>query len=338
MNSPHLTFACELETDELLALLDRPGLLETLAGLKARISLGLIDLSAGRARAVQRLQAAGIPLVAWLLLPKEEGYWFNAHNAPQAVARYTAFQEWTRDYGLHWAAVGLDIEPNFQEMRQMTAGHAGRLLPTLAGRLWDGRRLLQAQQAYAALVARMRADGYTVESYQFPFIVDERRGRSTLLQRLFGIVDVSTDHEVLMLYSSFMRTWGAGLLWSYAPQAQGIGIGSTGGGVELEGDFPALTWEELERDLCLAWQWSDEIFIFSLEGCLRQGYLERLVAFDWSPAVRPPLEAARSVEQVRRLGQGILWLGSRPLVLVGLIAGAVLLARTGRRPRREHPS
>lgn len=38
--------------------------------------------------------------------------------------------------------------------------------------------------AYEALVARIHADGYRVENYQFPLIADERRAGSTLLQGL----------------------------------------------------------------------------------------------------------------------------------------------------------
>jgi len=40
---------------------------------------------------VRRLNAAGVPVVAWLLLPKEQGYWFNAENSGYALDRYEHF-------------------------------------------------------------------------------------------------------------------------------------------------------------------------------------------------------------------------------------------------------
>jgi hypothetical protein len=59
-----------------------------LQNLKAGVSLALMDLSAERAAVVHRLNAAGIPVTAWLALPADQGYYFNAGNAPQAAARF----------------------------------------------------------------------------------------------------------------------------------------------------------------------------------------------------------------------------------------------------------
>ena len=78
------------------------------------------------------------------------------------------------------------------------------LVPMLASRLRDHARVAQARAAYAALVDRIHADGWPVENYQFPFIADEQRTRSTLLQRLMGLVDVDTGREVWMQYTSFV--------------------------------------------------------------------------------------------------------------------------------------
>ena len=57
-----------------------------------------------------------------------------------------------------------------------------------------------------------------------------------------------------MLYSSFMRALGPGLIWAYGPEAAAIGVGTTGGGPDIPGSpqMPSLSWEEFARDLCLA--------------------------------------------------------------------------------------
>ena len=95
----------------------------------------------------------------------------------------------------------------------------------------------------------------------------------SLLRRVFGLVDLPVDRDVFMLYSSFLGKLGSALLWSYGPEAKAIGVGSTGGGVEVGANMPVLTWDALVRDLQLARQLGKDIFIFSLEGCVRQGFL-----------------------------------------------------------------
>jgi hypothetical protein len=326
-----LTFFCELPEDELQELFAGPLVVEALVELGAGVSLALIDLSAGRAGLVRRLNDAGVPVTAWLLLPKEQGYWFNADNAPQATARYAEFKAWTAEHGLRWERIGVDIEPPFSDMQELVGGERGILLLKLLGRAFDLERVRRAQANYAGLLAQMRVDGYYVESYHLPFMVDERAAGSTLLQRTLGLVDVQTDREVLMLYTSFTPGIGPALLWSYAPDAGGIGVGTTGGGVAPEGFGTHLNWEQFSRDLRLAGQWRDEVYIFSLEGCVHQGFLQPLCEFDWDQTAIPPLEGARRVTRVRRALQALLWGSAHPtLVVLGLLGLARLMSRRGR--------
>ena len=149
--------------------------------------------------------------------------------------------------------------------------------------------------AYAGLVARIRADGWQVENCQFPLIADERRAGSDLLQRLAGLVEVTTDREVCMLYSSFLRSVGAGMIWSYGPQAGAIAVGSTGEGPDIPGQpqVPSLGWDELERDLLLAARFCSDLHIHSLEGCVEHKFFERISAIDRDQQAAPPLRRGR---------------------------------------------
>jgi hypothetical protein len=324
MTKPRLAFFCELETDALQELFADPTVLDALRTLDAEVSLGLIDLSPGRAGVVRKLNHAGVPVVAWQLLPKSAGYWFNVDNAPEAVARYSDFRAWTREEGLRWAGVGLDIEPDFEEMARLTEGQWWLAFKILR-RAFDAPRLRRAQALYRSLVAWVRSDGYRVESYQMPIIVDERKAGSTLVRKAIGLVDLDVDREVLMLYSSLARPWGPAALWSYGEAAQGpggaIGVGSTGGGVD---DLPKLTWEDLARDLRLATHWTEDVAVFSLEGCVEQGFLQPLLAFDWDRPVRVPIEEVRQVNRKRRLFRAFLRLSARPLAMASLGAGLLL--------------
>lgn len=334
MARPRLSFACELEPEPLQALFTE-AIIGRLVTLNATICLGILDLSSERVAVVQRLNRAGVPVVAWLLLPKDQGYWFNAGNAPQALDRYEQFRAWSAEQNLVWAGVGLDIEPDIRDLVALGRTR-GRMILKLLPRLFHVRQMRRARTAYRALVALIHAAGYPVESYQFPLIADERRVGSTVLQRLAGVVDVSVDREIWMLYTSLLRPNGAGILASYAPDAQAIGLGVTGGGVAEPGlPMPTpLTWEEFARDLRLAWLWCNDLFIFSLEGCVEQGFLERMQTFDWDLPILTPDTGKARVDAWRGTIQSGLWVAQRlPYILVGV--GAGLLTWKGLRHYRR---
>jgi hypothetical protein len=322
MTRPNLSFFCELFAEPLAELFAEPAVIEALQALGAGVSLGIQDFSPQRTEVVQRLNEAGVPVTAWLLLPQDEGYWFNAENAAQAAARYREFRAWSALYGLRWARIGIDIEPDMREMQLLMQGEAKSLLPALVGRAFNGERVRRAQLAYATLVQQIHGDGYEVEAYLIPMISDERKAGSTALQRLFGLIDVPVDREVYMLYSSFLGSIGAALLWSYGPEAGGgIGVGSTGGGVDLGSQMPVIKWDAFARDLRLARQLTDEVYVFSLEGCVQQGYLAQLLDFDWeAPVTAPGAEDMQKVNALRRSGQTVMWLAAHPLVVLGGLA------------------
>ena len=333
-NKPHLTFFCELGSFDLSALSIDPEIIRQLTELQASISLGLLDLSVERAKVARQLNQAGIPLHAWLLLPMEQGYWFNLDNAPQALQRYQDFKQWTLENGLHWEAVGLDIEPDIRLMRSFEQGLAAGIAAVL-------RRLLarpagkNAKNHYLQLVQTIQNDGWKVESYQFPLIVDERCARSNFIQTLGRIIDLPVNREVLMLYSSFFRPHGAAILASYASEAGGIGLGVTGGGVDTGDlvDARPLDWNELQRDLLLASRFSDQFYIFSLEGCVRQGFLEKISQLDWSQKVMLPSADTQHIQRYRTFMRAFLWITTHPWLLIGLLVIPMLFWRWLRRCR-----
>jgi|LSQX01.1.fsa_nt_gb hypothetical protein len=334
MTQPQLAFFCELKPEPLAKLFDGRFVIDNLKALNATLSLGILDHSKTRTELVKRLNKAGVPVVAWLLLPEEEGYWFNIDNHTKAAACYEVFKAWTDEHGLEWAGVGLDIELDINEARAFfkSVDRWGFLTRTLK-RFADKKRIIRAQLGYQTLVNRIRVDGYTVKSYQFPFIIDERRAQSSVLQRALGLVDLNTDHEVLMLYSSFFRPQGDAILWSYAPEADSVGVGVTGGGVDLTSELQTepLSWEEFTRDLRLCVMHGKPIHIFSLEGCVAQNFLTRLNTFDWDQT--PPIPGnVNRVRSLRTAFTALLWMLERPwiilLSLATLIGLGFLFKRT----------
>jgi hypothetical protein len=319
---PHIGFACcDGSTQAMQALFADPQVMTDLKSLHAMVAVAIIDFSPERAGVVRQLNQAGIPAVAWIQLPKEEGFYLNAGNAPAAWERVRAFEQWTQENRLVWSGVGLDIEPNFDQFSGFR-NRKGRILLTLLEQILNGARMRQARRDYSALIAKIQADGYPVQTYQMPYLPAERSVHSTLLDRMLGTVDVRGNTEYLMLYTTFARRVGAGMIWSLGRDAQGISVGLTSGDGTPGTDPGPLSWDEFSRDLIVAGHYTPEIGVYNLEGCVRRGYLDRLTTFDWSQSVIIP---AASVEHAQRMGlfvRTVLWTGSN---LPWLMAAVLLL-------------
>jgi hypothetical protein len=325
---PPLNFACQMDTASLQTLFSDPDVIRDLRRLDAGVTISLIDLSPGRAQVIRQLNSAGIPVTAWLALPGEQGYYLNASNAAQAQARFTDFQKWTADAGLRWDGIGLDIEPNVQEFASV-----GRAASAALKRLFDPDSVTRARSAYQAFIARIQAAGYRVDTYQFPFIVDERQVHSTLLERVFGIVDVRGDREVLMLYSSYNRAADSALIWQYGPSAQLIVVGVTVGDPQPGARMGPLSWEELEHDVIVASHFSPVVGIYNLEGSVRRGLLPRLQTVDWTQPVTIGADANLIIIRLRARIQAALWTLSRlPYFALAILVSDVwfILRRRGR--------
>lgn len=333
---PRIIFTTELDAHELLEILSRPGIPELLAANHYTIALALPFLDNEHADVVRRLNAHEIPVVAWLMLPADAGYSFNAQNYPQLQTCYRAFHNWVSTHALVFDAVGLEIAPPADVTR---SDHLSARY--LARRLWlagDNVLFPAARAAYTELVTLARHEGYEVHAYQWPLIADDRRAGTSLLQRALEIVDIPSDVDVLMCSSNVPlgrlgRDLGGALIASYGPAADAIGIG--GGGDPAHG--AVLPWPALRRDLLLAAQHTDVIYLDSLEGCVRRGLLPLIIGMDWSARVRAEPGRRVLIATLRGLMLGTLLgarFGPRVLAWTGWVL-AVLLWLRGRARHRD---
>jgi hypothetical protein len=312
-DQPRLFFFTELDGPALLELLGRPGLLELLATQQHGVALSVARLDAARAQAARLLNANGIPLVAWLLLPPEKGFAFNLQNYPQARAHYSEFRAWALEHGLSFEAIGLEIEAPPGE----DPAHPQWGLREVARRFWlAGENVLypSARAAYIELVGLIRHDGYEVHSYQMPLVVDDRRAGTTVIQRALDIMDLPADVDVLMCSSCVPSErldydLGGALIASYGPSADAIGVGSADDDDTGDGRVAQLPWPALRRDLLLAGRHTDTIFIFSLEDCVERELIGRIATLEWDAS-------ARAAPSKRALIGGL-----RTLLLALLVAG-----------------
>ena len=333
---PMLVFASGAPASELEGSLADPNVIADLVALKAGIAMALPDLNSDRASLVRKLNEQQIPATAWLTLPREQGYYPNADNASASRTRFLEFQRWSTANGLRWAAVGLDIEPNIQEFAMLRNSKL-RLAGELVRRYFELGRVRRATESYTTLIKEIQSYGYVAETYQFPFIADERQERSSLLERLGGLVDVRGDREVLMLYSSFNPAIDSALIWVYGPDAQAIAVGSTAGS-DLDSRFRPLGWDEFSRDLLVAHHFSSVIGVYNLEGCIRQGFLPRLRTLDWQQKVVIPAESIRKAELLRTRIQRAIWVVSYLPVLILTFAVGIVVAIGVLRKRRMSSS
>ncbi len=288
LGKPRILFSTQLDGAALQHVLMDAGVLDQLAQHDYGLAMGMLDLSDERARVVRWLNERGVYTVAWMLLPLDEGCWFNLQNYPQALERYRAFREWVQHHKITFDAIGLDIEPPASEFVDL---HHLRMRD-IARRLWLSHENVlypAARDAYTDMIAEIHEDGYEVHTYQIPLLADDRRAGTTLLQRSLDVIDLPADIEVLKCNSGLpLSTPGAhlqgALIASYGPSADSIGVGNVDGHTVGEcADAPALAlpWETLKRDLLLAARYTDTIYLFSLEGCLRRGLLAHIAALDW---------------------------------------------------------
>lgn len=304
---PQIYYFAEPGGEPLLALLRRPGVLGALAAAGHGVAVSLDRLDAPRAAAVRLLNDAGVPAVAWLALPPEEGRTLNLQNYPRAVAGYAAFRSWALDHDLRFEAVGLDIEPPLGDM-----AHGGwHALRATAGRLWlarDNALYPSARAALVELVNTVRQDGYEVHTYQLPLIADDRRAGTTIVQRALDIAELPADVEVLVCSSGVPIDWldfdlGGALVDAYGPAADALAVGID------EDEPPAKAWPALRRDLLLAARHTDTLYVSTLDLCARHGLIERVAALDWDAPARPA--------PLRRVAVA----GLRTGLLAALIAG-----------------
>lgn len=337
---PHLELACcEHGLESMQRLFADSDLIPSLRELHASVAVAIADLSPQRAAVVHRLNEQGIPVVAWILLPREQGYYLTADNASAAPARVADFEKWTNEFGLRWVAVGLDIEPNFDDL----AHKKGRssLIVTLLRRSINRGRIVSARKVYSTIINQIRSRGFPVQIYQMPYIPAERSAHSSLPDRMLGTVDVGGDQDYLMLYTSFARPIGAGMIWFLGRHAQAIAIGSTDGDKSPGTADGPLDWNEFSRDLILASHFTRQIGVYDLEGCVRQGFLHKLTTMNWSQSVVVPPESVRRAELIGFASRSILWFASNFayfLLAIFLFAGFIVCRRHVRRTKMARQS
>src|SRR5262249_10799956 len=129
---------------------------------------------------------------------------------------------------------------------------------------------------------------------------------------------------------------GGALIASYGANADAIGVGSIGEGDPATDRHVPLPWAAVRRDLLLAAQHTDTIYIYSLEDCVARDLLPQIASLDWQAPARPALAGRALIALIRAMLLAVLLgvrFGRRTLAWGGW-ALAIFLWLRGRRSRQ----
>jgi len=329
-----LTYMCDMPAAELAGFFDE-ALLAHMGVHRVRLCLTMRDFSPLRAELVRRLNRARIAVVAWIVRDEHDSARdYRMHDAVLVGERYREFFQWSTQHGLGWDAIGIDVEPDIRDAVRF--GDQPTVdVNTLVRRIADRWHIDAATADYATVVTQMRADGFAVESYEIPFVRDDRVSGSTIARRLLGLPDLAADRTVIQLYSSNVRPYGPGLIATYAPEASSVLIGS----IAADGHNRPLSENELLRDLGhVAACGVTHIYIADMQAVYAvPGLADLIVAQAWRTQTLPPTdEIHHQVSRMRAGVRALLWAGARPAVLLPLLIPVLLLIRRMLRVSANH--
>ena len=134
-------------------------------GVSLGVAIPQQRLGPGLERLLGACGQAGAPVMLWLLLPEEQGYWPNAHNVSQYLDYAHRVCEWldSRNLRADWFAV--DMEPPIHQLRGLKEASPANAPGHLVNMLRENRdrtRLHAAAEQYSGLVQRLHQRGAKV--------------------------------------------------------------------------------------------------------------------------------------------------------------------------------
>lgn len=322
---PIVTYICNMSSHA-MADFWRDEVYAHLSINRMRICMAMRDTTDTRAAIVRQLNRHRIPVVAWIV-PEEQAANrdFRMHDAAAFQARYQHIHQWGVAHGLRWDAIGIDIEPDIRDTIRF-GDEPNVDYHTLIQRFGNRWHIEDATTTYQQIMARIHADGHTSESYEVPFVRDDRVSQSTVARRLLGLPDLAAHQTVVRLCSSTARPYGPGLITTYAPEYTAAIIGNVDAG---DNNNHPLSLVELMRDVAhVAACGVKHIYIAEMTHIFGLGWHEHIAQPTW---LRQPLPVAdethRQVARMRAGLRALLWAGARPAVLLPLLIPVLLLVR-----------
>jgi hypothetical protein len=183
---------------------------------------------------LQACGSRGVALRAWVVLPKEQGYWPGETNLDEFGQAVDDLLAWIADASLPVQWITFDLEPDWAYTHQLSAfmadaSNVNRIddLIALVKRHVDPAGFATAQAKLQAIVDRVHAAGLRAHAVTYPMVLDGMVAGSTRLEDGFDIPvsGISWDSVSFMVYRSTWQaftaaTLSADLVYSYAVDAR----------------------------------------------------------------------------------------------------------------------
>jgi len=228
----------------------------------------------------------GVPVWIWPLHPMEDGYWLATDNAEKLPGLYGRFSRWVEENDLIITGVMFDMEPTYDDVQRLKevvkeggiSGAVGYLVKRRDGDLHEN-----AVRVYAEMADTIHDDGYLVSTFNYPYLIDDRRDGDDSIAEMFHVAFVPSDIDAYMLYRSFFKDsglgTGSGNVASYAVELSGA---SASCGSYMK---EYLDETHLEADIRIAARTSPVVHLYNLEALVMHGWLEGLSAIDQTAPV-----------------------------------------------------
>lgn len=303
-NVSSISFFSEIQGYRLLELLNDNNI-EQLKRLNASIRMGITDVSDSRAKVVQRLNEAGIPVTAWLLLPKKDGYWLNASKGEKASKRYREFSTWTKNNKLKWERIGFSFEPEAYDSKITSRSYVS-IAQVFFKRLLKNNSQELAKSEYPAVLGSIKNDGYRIETYISPYEYDANVTECNSWYNINGTFLPPSHEEIPIFFNHYgasdKHALAQHIVYGRQNHAKTVLIGSMNPNKPLskiENAHP-LNLEQIYHHLQVAQPRGVNIAIYGLEGAIKQGILEKLDLNNIPNQSLQPKKAFNEVQNERR--------------------------------------
>jgi hypothetical protein len=156
---------------------------------------------------VRKANSLGVPVIAWVVVPYEQGYWAYQGNAPAMLDAVKAWTEWKKAKHLVFESVAIDQEFSWQNLQSFIAGVTSKDPNKLT--FWmrtniDPAAQCKAFHEYQDLISGAHVHGIRVDAAEAPMVTDDLEDGTMALQNALQITGSSPgyDEAYLMAYRS----------------------------------------------------------------------------------------------------------------------------------------
>lgn len=197
-------------------------------GLHLGLALPVARLGdASFAALTRRATDLGVPVRAWLLLDREDGYWIHEAGMARFAESVDELLRWRRSpSGPALQGLSVDLEPAYEHAEALRAarGQLTRWLSLLRAHV-DARAFEHARGRLARTVDHARAQGLYAHAVTYPLVLDQRPGSVAFEDALdVPVSGIDWDEVSFMVYQTAFAQqaghWlGPSLVASYALDA-----------------------------------------------------------------------------------------------------------------------